>query len=753
MRCFFLAFLLILRQASGPAVSSSAYSVQSPGVLTLEWFNTGPVSIAGSARFAPAPGQATPAAMAILSYRQNGILVGEATVPAARPTTAARTVVDMGGGLRTGIAVANPNAVEVRVEFYFTDPIGQASGAGAIAIPANGQISRFVDEAPFAAAPNFTGSLTLNSDQPVGITALRGRLNERGEFLITTLPVADLSETEDAPAVLPHFVDGGGWSTRAVLINPFDVPIAGEIRFMNSTGAVQSETARYMLPARSAHAVASSGAAPAVRSGWIWVIADAEGRTPVSAAIFSYRSGGVTTTEASVAAVRPANSTRLFVDALGAMNSGEADAYRTGVALANPAGVAASVRLDFYATGTPNAVTATVDVPAGAHISMFVDQIPGFENLPVPFRGLLRVRTAGAGGIAVTGVRGRYNERREFLITTTPAFSDESSVNADIFPQFSFGGGYMTTVVLLGSPGGPPLAGTLSGYSSSGLKLALPGSSVAPGVPANLGPWNNDFAISESPDGLQFARRGLFIERAGVPAMALARDGRVFAMFQWFPVDRPDKFDRIAVMISADDGRTWTAPRLIEIAGIPSTLNRLFDPALIVLPDGRFRLYFASERGMGASRNGNRAVYSAISDDGIHFIFERGERLGFANAETYDPAIALLGDTWHLYCPITGGRGYHATSADGLNFAPQPDVTAASSFQFLGSVIPASGGLRFYGSGGSSVLFSSDGFTWAVQQSVNPPSPDPGVTVTRTGRTLGIHIGFNRQDAASYPTR
>ena len=46
----------------------------------------------------------------------------------------------------------------------------------------------------------------------------------------------------------------------------------------------------------------------------------------------------------------------------------------------------------------------------------FLKQIPGFESLPSPLQGILRVSTAASGSNLVMGVlRARYNERGDLL--------------------------------------------------------------------------------------------------------------------------------------------------------------------------------------------------------------------------------------------------------------------------------------------------------------------------------------------------
>ena len=74
---------------------------------------------------------------------------------------------------------------------------------------------------------------------------------------------------------------------------------------------------------------------------------------------------------------------------------------------------------------------------------MFLNQLPGFSTLPSPFQGILRV-AATSGSISVIGLRGRYNERRDFLIATTPAANEATAAFAGdaYFPYLAEGGGY-----------------------------------------------------------------------------------------------------------------------------------------------------------------------------------------------------------------------------------------------------------------------------------------------------------------------
>src|SRR4029078_11800099 len=103
------------------------------------------------------------------------------------------------------------------------------------------------------------------------------------------------------------------------------------------------------------------------------------------------------------------------------------------------------------------------------------------------------------------------------------------------------------------------------------------------------------------------------------------QDGRLIAAFQHFPQDDNRNFDRVAVAFSRDEGKTWTKPVPIFVDGLEKGLARPFDPTLVPLPDGKVRLYFTSNRSPDFRRS-IPAIYSAISQDGVQYLFESGVR-------------------------------------------------------------------------------------------------------------------------------
>jgi hypothetical protein len=70
----------------------------------------------------------------------------------------------------------------------------------------------------------------------------------------------------------------------------------------------------------------------------------------------------------------------------------------------------------------------------------------------------------------VAGLRGRYNERSDFLITTTPSVNEAtaSSPAALFFPQIPDSGGYTTQFILFSGQPGQSSSGTMQLFSQSG---------------------------------------------------------------------------------------------------------------------------------------------------------------------------------------------------------------------------------------------------------------------------------------------
>jgi len=149
-------------------------------------------------------------------------------------------------------------------------------------------------------------------------------------------------------------------------------------------------------------------------------------------------------------------------------------AIQTGVAVTNPSSNEA--RIDFELIGLDGAstsLTGSVVVPGLGQRALFLNQIPGFEAL-TEFKGILRISSDAQTGIAVIGLRGRWNERNDFLVTTTPAVDESAPAHGTVvFPHIVGGGGYTTQFITFSGTNSEPASGSLNLFSQTGSSLNL----------------------------------------------------------------------------------------------------------------------------------------------------------------------------------------------------------------------------------------------------------------------------------------
>jgi hypothetical protein len=466
--------------SSGPTAN---FTVADRGAITFDTEGGPGSAMVGYARVQTNSGT-TPSAYLTFQNRLNGVLVGQASVGATAPVGSGRIYAEVGGPVNTGIAIANPNSTAATITYFFTDAAGQNSASANFTLGANAQTAKFLTEAPFNSASSFNGTMTFTSSVPIAVIALRGYINERGEFLITTLPVTSLSASGGATSYLPHFADGGGWSTQVVLVNSSDSPTTGNVQFFSQgtggvtgtagtplTLTVEGQAAAifpYSIPARSSVRLRTAG----LGSGPIAVgsvrVASSSGTPATALAIFTYRTNGVTVSEAGVPSVTPSTAFRMYEYDCGDYRG----QIQTGIAITNPGGAATTVTVELTELwGASAGMTTTLNVPGNGQVAKFMMEL--FPNLPYPFHGVARISSPSA--IAVTALRGDYNSRNDFLITTALPTSESASANAGevIFPHLVNLGGYTTEFVLYSGVAGQTSSGVMSFYTQSGLPLSL----------------------------------------------------------------------------------------------------------------------------------------------------------------------------------------------------------------------------------------------------------------------------------------
>ncbi len=411
----------------------------------------------GSARVQTAQGSPPSHGVAVFSYRSNGVLISEASVPASAPVQTGRIYAESGGAVRTGLAIANPNEQGVSISFYFTDKDGVSFNSGTMTLGSRQQFAAFLDEAPFR-GPATARSFTFMSSLPVGAIALRGFVNERGEFLMTTLPVALISSTANTAITLPHFAAGGGWTTQILLVNPTEESISESVDMDGAT--------TYSIAPRSATRIGSSTSGLSIRAGAVRITPATGSRSPVASSVFTFISRGITVTESGVATSGTAQSFRILAEV------DSARSLQTGIAIANAASTTATIQFDLLdMTGQQSGYSGSVTVNGNGHLAVFLNEIPGLHNVPRSFRGVLRVSSNTL--IAAIGLRERYNERGDFVVSATPAIAENTPATTDqlVFPHVVAGGGYTTEFILMSSGGASE--GTVILTSQSGAELPL----------------------------------------------------------------------------------------------------------------------------------------------------------------------------------------------------------------------------------------------------------------------------------------
>jgi hypothetical protein len=284
--------------------------------------------------------------------------------------------------------------------------------------------------------------------------------------------------------IVPHFANGSGWVTQLLLINPTHTILKGTLDFRSDSGSLMNMTAgeqnsttfNYSIPPRSSQRLSTDGVGP-VTSGSV-VLTPLTGVTPVPLVIFSNRTAGTTVSEAGVPSTS-GTAFRVYVESSG--SNGVPGNIQSGIAVTNNSASPVTVtfeltNIDGSNTGLPVAVSR--DLPGFGHVAQFLAEF--FPGLPDLFKGILRISTASPAGISVVGLRGRYNERAEFLMSTTPPVLETQFSEGDelVLPHLADGGGYTSEFILFSGSAERPSAGSLLLFQQSGEPLVLTLSTV-----------------------------------------------------------------------------------------------------------------------------------------------------------------------------------------------------------------------------------------------------------------------------------
>jgi sugar lactone lactonase YvrE len=485
----------IRKVAGGPSVSTDL-NLSAGGAATSITVGEGEAVQAGYASLTIQSGNA-PYGTAVFSFKQNGVTVSEAGVPASPPTTSARIFIDHRSAVpavpsrsdagsvdtNTGVAIVNRGSDTANVTYLLRNVLGATLSSGHGTIAAGTHIAKFIDQlkdvaSDFSLPLNFQsstrfGSLEISSDQPLSILALRMTTNQRNEALFTTTPTANLTQSlSDGPIYFPQFADGAGYTTALVLLNTSSRIETGIFQILdemgsplvvNQVGGTADSSFKYSIPSGGAFRFQTDGFPATTKVGWVQLTPDGGTSTPVGAGVFGYNPGNVLVTESGIPAAASTTHARVYVDLSGGHN--------TGLAIANLAENSASISIKAFrsdgTTGT-GASQGPLQLPGNGHSAKFAGEF--VSGLPTEFTGVLDIRSATP--FAALTMRSLSNERGDFLLTTFPiADMNRAAPSPIVFPQIADGGGYVTQFILL-SPGGASSA-KLSFYGETGAPLAV----------------------------------------------------------------------------------------------------------------------------------------------------------------------------------------------------------------------------------------------------------------------------------------
>jgi hypothetical protein len=477
----------VARIITSDIVNSVPFLTTAQGAASVTTANNSQNPTFGFATAAAVNGPA-PVGFAMISLTQLGHTVSEVAIPSTPLTQFGRFFAEVTAQARSVISIANPNDDDAGVDFFFTNDSGDSSVFVHEDIGAHSQFSVFVSDPPFSLAQGTAGTLSFSSSVPVASTAFSALTNERSETVISNMPIADQTQPLAGVVNIPHFADGGGWRTSVVLVNLSEDQINGTITFVDQGSGITPgmpvavqvgddvvPTYGYDIPPRSFQRIETAGSADQLTVGWIQVVPNPGTSTPQSTAVLTFVQSGITVTQVPFQGQLPQTTFRFYAETDGGnFDAGEPNSTRSAFALANPFPTPATVQLNVAnLDGSPSGLTSTLQIPPDGQVAMFIHQVPGFANLPIPFRGVLTVNTTSGQGIVAGGIRGLYNEISTFLAATDgPIIENGGTPSVLVFPHTAEGGGYSTQFILLNRSAQPSF-GVLGFFRQNGDALNL----------------------------------------------------------------------------------------------------------------------------------------------------------------------------------------------------------------------------------------------------------------------------------------
>jgi len=377
--------------------------------------------------------------VAFLTGKAGNAIVTETAVPALGTLQRAVAFAERTPTTNTGVAIASPLGATT-IALQLRDAAGTLAASASINLAAGAQTARFLNELfpAYVFPATFRGTITATSTVPVTMVTLRTAVNESSEFLITTMPVADLGEPLSRISYVAHFAAGAGYVTDAILVNPEATAIEGTLEWRNPAGQRIGTATQYTIPARGAQVLPSGNGSGQLQSGYL-VVRAADGQNgPIVRSVIYLRQTGRLVAMTGMFPSSSARRSAAFMD----LTAG----HDSGLAILNDGGNPATVRLTPYGRTGMELPSATIALPAGAQIAAFASQL--FPDIPQGFRGTVEISSDNP--IQTVALRSTATPDR-FLLAAFPVESLEvqRNISAAYFPHLVDGGGFSTEIFVM----------------------------------------------------------------------------------------------------------------------------------------------------------------------------------------------------------------------------------------------------------------------------------------------------------------
>ncbi len=193
------------------------------------------------------------------------------------------------------------------------------------------------------------------------------------------------------------------------------------------------------------------------------------------------------------------------------------------------------------------------------------------------------------------------------------------------------------------------------------VSIGAPLAARAQQPPPTSGPYFHRVMSATSADGLTWTKDGrVLLEHASVPCAIVTPAGRMRIYY----VDASQTPETANVAESADGGQTFV-PLGLTIAN--RTASKAVDPGIVLLSDGRYRLYFYGSAPGDPGGTDTHTIYSAISTDGVAFTEEAAV---FAYPGLVDPDVFRARNRcWYMFVfSLTDRTTVFAQSRSGTKF-------------------------------------------------------------------------------------